>query len=364
MTRAQSGPLLVTVDEDGRTRVKDRYTVSAPLLANLARIELTPGDVVQPGAVLARLVPLQPPLLDARTRAQAQANVAASTAARSQAQAAVKRLQTALEFAERAAQRQRQLIDSGATATSALERADLEERSLREELASAQFGERVAEHNLQQAQAAFGRLHGAQDQQSEQLELTSPVAGRVLRVFQQSEGAVQPATPLLEVGDPGALEIVVDVLTSDAVHIRPGAKAWIERWGGEQALRAHVRVVEPSAFSRISALGVEEQRVNVVLDLDEPRAAWASLGDGYQVEARIAVWEAVDVLTVPASAVFRRGQDWALFEVQDGIARITPIAIGKRNPERVEVQRGLRAGDWVVSYPGERVADGLRVTAR
>jgi HlyD family secretion protein len=364
LTKAQRGPLLVTVDEDGRTRVKDRYVVSAPLLANLARVELTPGDAVEPGTVLARLVPLQPPLLDARTRAQAEARVQAASAARSQADAAIKRIETALEFAGREAQRQRQLIGSGAATTSAAERAELEERTLREELTSAQFGARVAAHDLQQAKAAFGRLHGSADQQTEQLELTSPVAGRVLRVFQQSEGAVQPGTPLLEIGDPAALEIVVDVLTSDAVHIRPGARAWIERWGGEQALRAHVRVVEPSAFSRVSALGVEEQRVNVVLDLDEPREVWAALGDGYQVEARIAVWEGDDVLSVPASAVFRRDQSWALFEVQDGVARVTTVELGKRNPDRVEVRSGLQAGDEIVAYPSERVTDGSRVAAR
>jgi HlyD family secretion protein len=210
------------------------------------------------------------------------------------------------------------------------------------------------------AQAALGRLGNSQAQ-DDQLELTSPVRGRVLRVIQQSEGVVQPGTPLLEIGDPAALEIVVAVLTSDAVHIEPGARVQIERWGGDKPLPAHVRLIEPSAFTRVSALGVEEQRVNVLVDLDAPQAHWARLGDGYRVEARIAVWESKDTLSVPASAVFRRADSWAVFKVKDGIAKVVSIEVGERNPERVEVKRGLQAGDKVVGHPSERLADGLAV---
>jgi HlyD family secretion protein len=364
LTEVQRGKLLVTVDEDGRTRVKDRYIVSAPLMANLARIELTPGDAIEPGAVLARLVPLDPPLLDERTKAQAEARVAAASAGRKQGYASIERVRTAHAFALRETERQRSLIGSGAAATSVLERAELEERTLREELASAEFGARVADNDLRMAEAALGRLGSPQKRDADQFELIAPVKGRVLRVIQQSEGVVQPGTPLLELGDSAALEIVVDVLTSDAVHVRAGARVQIERWGGDQALRGHVRVVEPSAFTRISSLGVEEQRVNVVIDLDEPHAVWSSLGDGYRVEARIAVWEGTDVLSVPASAAFRRGESWAVFKVSGGVARVTKIDVGRRNAERVEVKSGLNAGDQVVAHPSERLSDGTSVEPR
>ena len=363
LTEAQRGTLLVTVDEDGRTRVKDRYVVSAPLMAHLGRIELNAGDRVEPGAVLARFVPIAPPLLDERTRVQAEARVAAASAGRKQVDATVERVRTAHAFALRELERQRGLIGSGATAASVLERAELEERTLREELASAEYGVRVAENDLRMAEATLGRL-GGQRKANEQFELTASVTGHVLRVLQQSEGVVQPGTPLLELGDPAALDIVVDVLTSDAVHVKAGAQVQIERWGGEKPLRGHVRVVEPGAFTRISSLGVEEQRVNVVIDLDEPREVWAALGDGFRVEARIAVWEGKDVLSVPASAVFRRGESWALFKVEGGVAYETKVDVGHRNAERVEIRSGVKAGDKVVAHPSERLSNGLAVEAR
>ena len=224
----------------------------------------------------------------------------------------------------------------------------------------------MADHELQVAQATLGRIdkpRGKHEAEPE-VEITSPVRGRVLRVIQESEGAVQPGTPLLEIGDPTALEIVVDVLTSDAVAIQPGAPATIERWGGAQALPAHVRLIEPSAFTRVSALGVEEQRVNVVIDLDAPHATWSALGDGYRVEAAIEVWNGNDVLSVPASAVFRRGEGWAVFQVKDGKALVKSVAIGRQNAEREQITRGLQAGDQVIVHPSDRVADGARVEAR
>jgi HlyD family secretion protein len=245
------------------------------------------------------------------------------------------------------------------------ERAELQERTSREELASAEFGARVAEYDLQMAQAALGRLDKKPSaKEQEQLEVTSPVKGRVLKVIQESEGVVQPGAPLLEIGDPSALEVVVDVLTSDAVHVQPGASASIERWGGERPLKAHVRLVEPSAFTRVSALGVEEQRVNVVIDLDEPHATWAALGDGYRVDARIVFWQSDGVLCVPASAAFRRDEGWAVFKLDHDIAKLSTVELGHVNPDTVEVQRGLSAGAQVVMYPSDSVRDGVQVEAR
>jgi HlyD family secretion protein len=186
----------------------------------------------------------------------------------------------------------------------------------------------------------------------------------VLRVLEESAGPVQPGTPLLEIGDPSALEIVADVLTSDAVIIPPSAAVRIDRWGGDGELAAHVRLLEPSAFTRVSALGVEEQRVNVVIDLDDPRERWASLGDGYRVEVHIVVWRDEDVLRVPSSAVFRRDEHWCTFVVEAGIARLREVELGHRARDHVEVLSGLAEGATVIVYPGERIVDGAQVVAR
>ena len=354
--------LRVTVDEDGRTRLSDRYVVSAPLTGNLARVELHPGDSVSDGQVIARLVPLARPLMDAQSRAEAEARVAASSAQLRQARASVQRSQAALAFARTQATRQRQLVERGSLAQDVLDRADLELRSRQEELTSTEFGVRVAAHQLEMARSALGRLEG--DEDSESLDVTSPIDGAVLRVMQQSGGAVQAGTPLLEIGDPAHLEIAVDVLTVDAVHIEPGARVLLERWGGEQALEGHVRLVEPSAFTRVSALGVEEQRINVVIDLDSPREQWARLGDGYRVEARIVTWEEEDVLSVPASAVFRQGDGWGVFLLRGETVALTEVSTGRENGLRVQILDGLEEGDRVVVHPSDRVTDGATVLTR
>jgi HlyD family secretion protein len=354
----------VTVDEDGRARVTDRYVVSAPLSGNLARIELDPGDRVHENAVIARIVPLARPLMDASTRAEAEARVAASAAQRRQAQATIERARAALTFAENQTARQRQLVSQGTIARDALERAELDVRSAREELTSAEFGARVTGHQLEMARAALVRFGANAAPADEQMELTSPIDGSVLRLIQESAGVVQAGAPLVEIGDPAHLEIAVDVLTSDAVHIERGDRVIIERWGGDRDLEGHVRTVEPSAFTRTSALGVEEQRVNVVIDLDSPRRHWQRLGDGYRVETRIVVWEEENVLAVPASAVFRRGEGWAVYRVREGVARLTRVRIGRRNALSVQVLGGLREGDKVVAHPSDRVTDGIEVAPR
>ena len=357
------GRLVVTVDEDGRTRVIDRYLISAPLSGNLGRIELDAGDTIHAGEDLAWLVPLPPPLLDARTRAESKARVDAAVAATKQAKAAISRARAALDFATKEADRARAVVKQGGLALSDAERAIADERRTREELRSANFGGRVAEHELTLARSALLRLSGKENT-GEQMDIASPIDGRVLRVLQRSEGVVQAGTPVIEVGDPAALEIVIDVLSQDATRIRPGAPAEIVRWGGATPLRAHVRTVEPSAFTKLSALGVEEQRVNVVIDLDEPHEAWESLGDGYRVEARISVWQGDDVLFVPASAVFRHGDDWATFVIEDGDARVRVVDLGQTNGLETEVISGVEEGDLVIAYPSDSVRDGVAVRAR
>jgi len=361
LAKVAQGPLEVTVDEDGRTRVKDRYTLSSPLNGNLARIELHAGDTVKQDAVLARIVPLSSPLLDERSRSTAEARLAAAMASRKQQRAQITRAQAALEYSEKEAERLQKLSDEGAIPAQELERALLDKRTREAELTSTKFGAKVADYELQMAQAALGYLTGGEDQKKDQLNVPCPVNGQVLKVIQRNEGAVQAGTPLLEVGDPAALEIVVDVLTSDAVSIRPGSQVRIERWGGE-TLAGVVRLVEPSAFTRISSLGVEEQRVNAVIDLRTEREKWKSLGDGYRVEARIIIWQKDGVLKVPASAVFRQDDGWAVYAVREGFARLQTVKIGKSNGIEVQIVEGLQEGDDVVTHPSDRVTDGVEVT--
>lgn len=360
---AARGPLIVTVNEDGRTRVKDRYVVSAPITGNLARLDLDAGDPIEEGQILARLVPLPPPLLDSRTRAQAKARVDASFAARRQAQAAVNRARFERDFAKQESERALAVVQKGGLARSDADRAVSTYRSAEEEVHSAEFGARVAEHELKLAQTALLQLSGKAED-GEQLDILSPVEGQVLKVFQESEGVVQSGTPILELGNPAALEIVVDVLSQDATRVGAGAPALIERWGGKKPLHGRVRIVEPSAFTKISALGVEEQRVNVIIDLEEGREKWSNLGDGYRVEARISVWEGEDVLRVPASAVFRSEEAWATFVVEEGNAVLRQVEIGETNGLQTEIRVGLDEGDTVIAYPSDSVRDGVSVRAR
>jgi HlyD family secretion protein len=355
------GPLVVTVNEDGRTRVEDRYVISAPLAGTITRMTLEAGDSVEQGAVVARLVPTASPMLDPRSRAQAEARVAAARAAVSQAGTAVERARAAYGFARREADRQRALLRDGATAPQMAEQAELTERMRQEDVTSAEFGRRVAASELRLAHAALASIG---EGPREEFTVHAPVRGQVLRVLQESEGVVQPGTPLVEIGNPRALEVVVDVLTTDAVDIRPGAAVKIERWGGDSALTGHVHRVEPSAFTRLSALGVEEQRVNVIIHLDHLGGQPPKLGDGYRVEASIVVWAGQDRLLVPGGALFRQGEGWATYVVEDGRTRLRSVEVGRRNAATVEVVKGLRAGERVVLYPTDKVQDGARAEIR
>ena len=355
---AQRAPLLVTVNEDGVTRVTDRFVVSAPLSGNVARIELHAGDSVKQGDVVARILPLRAPLLDARSRSELEARVNASIAALSQSKAQIDRARVARDYAVDESENARKLEKTGTLSRQALDRALVDERSRNAELASAEFGARVAANELTMARAALGRMSASDA--GDQFEVTSPVSGRVLRVVQVSEGVVQAGTNLLEVGDPSALEIAVDVLTSDAVHVVPGARVTIEEWGGDP-LSATVRMIEPSAFTRLSALGVEEQRVNAVMDVVSPYESWKALGDGYRVAARIEIYRNEGALTIPWSALFRRGQSWAVFSVAGGVAQLRQLRIGRRNELNAEVLEGLDVGARVILHPSDKITDGSPV---
>lgn len=356
------GPLVVTVDTDGKTRVQDRYELTAPLYGNLARIELDPGDAVQEGEVIARLSPLASPLLDPRSQAELQARVKAAEASRRQAVAAAARAEDEYKFSKRQLARAEQLRGSGALPLQELDTIRVEARHAQKQYESAKFGVQVAKHQLDMANAALGRKGSSTE--NEPFELTSPVGGQVLRVSHESEGVLNPGASIMELGDPNALEVVADVLTQDAVRITPGAEVRIQRWGGGQVLPGKVQRVEPSAFTKVSALGVEEQRVNVVIALDEERPD--TLGDGFHVDVSIVVWSSEDTLFVPTGALHRNHDDWAVFLFDAGEERVYEhiVTIGERSGIDVQVLSGIKEGESVVVHPSGDVKDGVRVAVR
>ncbi|MBL9019820.1 MAG: HlyD family efflux transporter periplasmic adaptor subunit [Myxococcales bacterium] len=351
-------PLDVEVDEEGQTRVRDRFVISAPIGGTLQRIELEPGMMVEAGATVAAIEPSPPALLDERTRREATARLDAALAHERVAGAAIARAQTARDAAVREADRTRTLVARGAVAAAERDRAETEEQLAIRALAAAKAERLAAAAEVSAARAILGTDRAGTARSS--LAVTSPVRGAVLRVLRESTGPVMPGAPLLELGDLGALEIVVDVLSSDAARILPGMRCHVGGWGGDRELLGTVRRVEPSAFTRISALGVEEQRVKVIVTLDQ---APPTLGDGFRVNARIVTWHADDVLVVPASAVFRDRERWAVYVVDDDKARLVPIELGHRGRLFVEVRSGVTAGMQLVLHPSDRVRDGASVAA-
>jgi HlyD family secretion protein len=353
------GPLDVEVDEDGQTRVRDRFVISAPITGNLQRIELDPGTPVKLGDVVARIDPSEPVLLDERSRREATARLAAAVAHERRADIAIARATLARDAAVREAARARTLDQRGAITASERERSDDQEQLAIRDLAAAGTERTSAIAEVAAARAVLG--DGGPPVAARAVVVTAPAAGQVLRVVRDSAGPVAAGAPLIEVGDPRALEVVVDVLSSDAARIAPGMPIAIEAWGGERALRGEVRRIEPSAFTRISALGVEEQRVKVIATLADPPAA---LGDGFRVEARIFTWRGDRVVTVPASAVFRDKERWAVYAVEAGRARLRPIELGHRGRLDVELTAGVAPGAAVILHPTDQIADGVKIARR
>jgi HlyD family secretion protein len=362
--RVTRGALRVTVDEEGKTRVRERYVVSAPLGGRLRRIPLRAGDAVVAGeTVLAVIDPTDPTLLDARAVAEAEARVRAARAARERAGPELARARAAHELAARQLERARKLFATKVLSRQELDEVESRERIAAEELKAARFAVEIAAFELDVAEAALVRTRpGGPDGAG--LAIRSPIDGKVLRLFEESETVVAPGMHLLEIADPTDLEVEIDVLSSDAVRVNPGAAVLLEHWGGERPLAGRVRVVEPGGFTKVSALGVEEQRVNVIVDLLDPPAARPHLGDGYRVDARIIVWEGEDVLMVPSGALFRHGESWAAFAVRGGRARLATVEIGRQNASEAQVLRGLAEQDVVVLHPSDRIEDGVSIRAR
>lgn len=348
------GELQVTVDEDGETRAHDRFVVSAPVAGRVARIDLHEGDPIKKGQVVAVLWPLP---LSARERVEQLARISAAEAQLREARERVRHHQTSYEQTRRESQRMQKLAAAGLVSQQEAEQAGVAETTSANELEAARFRVRSAEADLIAARAALLALN-ASPESSAQVRIRSPATGRVLRIPEKSERVVEAGTALITLGDPRRIEIVIDLLSTDAVKVKPGMPMLIEGWGGSTPLRSRVRVVEPYAFTKVSALGVEEQRVNVIGDfLDAPGA----LGDGYRVEARIVIWSDENVLKVPVSALFREGENWAVFVVEAGRARRREITIGQRNAFQARVLQGLQEGESVIRYPSNDISDGTRV---
>lgn len=358
----------VTVTDEGRTRVREVYTVSAPVSGRLLRVSQHAGDAVVAGETdIVRLQPIDPSFLDIRTRAQAEAAVKTAEAALDLAKAEVARVRAALQFAERDLERIETLARRGTASPADLDRARLLYRTRLTELGTAEAAVQVKSFEIETARALLiDPSEAAKSDIGARFFVTirAPVTGEVLRVLQENETVVAAGTPILEIGDASDLEIVVDLISTDAVKVEEGAPARLTGWGGARALEGRVRRVEPSGFTKVSALGVEEQRVNVVLDIVSPPDEWRALGHGYKIDVEIEIWRADRALVVPLGALFREGGGWAAFVVEEGRARRRPVRLGRTNDREAEVLEGLATGDTVVVHPSDRIADGTPVAPR
>ncbi len=367
LAKVTSGPMRVTVDEEGKTRIRERYTVVAPLTGQMRRIELKPGDAVRPGhTILTIIEAADPALLDARTVITSKARVNSAKASKDHTGQMLNRAKVAVDFADLEYNRTKTAFDNRGSSDQSLKEAEMVLRTKQAELKAAQFSEQIAQFELEQAEAALMQISPGNSAGSEpsRMHVPSPITGSVLNVFRESAGMVAGGTALIELGDPKDLEVVVQVLSRDAVQIRVGADAYLEQWGGDKPLKARVRRVEPAGFTKISALGVEEQRVNVLLDFVDPIEVRSALGDNFRVEARIVVWEKDSVVKVPAGALYRHNGDWAVFRLEKGIAKEQIFKVGRNNPLEAEVLEGLQPRDQVVMHPGDRVKDGVAVVGR
>jgi HlyD family secretion protein len=403
LVKIERGIVRVTVDEDGRTRIHDKYVVSAPLNGRILRVNLRPGDKVEAGKTLLTVIePRDPDLLDARSVAQAEARVKAAEATLQQMQPTLEKIRVQQGYDESEVVRVRKAFVGKGVSQSDVENAEMLMHQRNEEMRSAKLSEEIARFELEQAQAALMRSRPRSDSasppkkvNSAQLAMAelippassgpqesggnisddapttkwdfpiySPIDGRVLRVMQESSAVVMPGTPLVELGDPFDLEVAVDVLSRDAVKVHRGDQMILEHWGGAAPLHARVRVVEPSGFTKISTLGVEEQRVWIIADLVEPPEQRPTLGDEFRVEARIVIDEARNVLRVPTSALFRVGDEPAVFRVENGVAQQRKVKVGRQNGLEAEITDGLSEGDQVVLHPSDQIEDGAKVRQR
>lgn len=355
------GRFHTSVREDGVTRTRERYVIAAPVSGELSRIEIDPGARIESGMVLATIGPAKPVLLDARSQREARERVGAAEQRVAQAQSMVSQAATNLTLARREYERTRRLFQAGAVAATEFENAQAALRIRQQERNTAVAQADAAGHELAAARAVLGT--SSENGGASTVDVRAPAAGTLLRVLRESEGAVAAGTPLLEVATPG-MEVVADVLSDAAVEIEPGDPVRLEGWGGAGELEGRVRAVEPGGFTKVSPLGVEEQRVNVRIDITSPREKWMDLGDGYRVETAITTYATPSAVTLPTGAVFRSGERWAVFVITEGRAHLRHVELGPQNDTAAILTSGLRVGDTVVLYPGDFVKDGMRVRER
>ena len=363
--KASKAPMTITIEEEGRTRVIDRYLIAAPVSGVTCRVDLDVGDEVTQGQTLLTITPLDSEVLDPRSRAQAQARLAAAQSALQAASEQANAAAQASKLATLELNRYEPLLNKGTISRDQYDRALNDANTTAAQKRSADFRVDVARYELEAARAIL--QHGSQIEQDESVEripVRSPINGRILKINRQCEGPVNIGEALLEVGDPTALEIEVDVLSADAVKILPGMPVRFERWGGAQPLKGIVRTVEPTGFTKTSALGVEEQRVLIISDLTSPAEQWQQLGDGYRVEANFIIWHEEDVLQIPASSLFRHNEQWAVYKIENNEARLQTVQIGKHNGLAAQVLQGLNIGDQLIDHPGNEVENHRNIKVR
>ena len=361
----RQGALTVYVSEEGKTRIRNRHIVAAPVAGSMQRVTLKAGDAVKTGeTVLTRIEPTLSPLLDARARSQAQARVDAATATRSRANEDIEMSRTGLKYAQANWDRIKNNTDKGTVSDTDRDTFQREAEMKTREVRSAEFALQVANFELEQAKAALQQIDQPSTGGGAFIEVRAPVSGVVLKVQQESATIVAPGAPILEIGDPTDLEIEAEILSRDAVTIKPGALVTVEQWGGDEPAKARVRRVEPAAFTKVSALGVEEQRVLVLSDFTEQTPALKALGDRYRVEVRVAVWHSDDTLLVPAGALFREGSEWKTFLFDTGHAKAVVVKAGRTDGKFTQVLEGLKKGDEVLMHPPDTVRDGTSVVKR
>ncbi len=363
----------LTINEEAKTRVRDAYVVSAPVTGRLLRVEVEPGDHVDRNqSIVARMLPANPAVLDIRTEEQAKAAVDAADAALVLARAEVNRAAADADYATLEIERARKLRESDTVSQAALDQAERAWRAANAALETAKAAVAVRKADLENAQAmlmTFSQAEklalGVNPHPRESIPLMAPITGRILRVIQESETTISAGAPILEIGDPSDdLEIVSELLSTDAVKITPGDRVIVEKWGGDATLRGIVGKVEPWGFTKFSALGVEEQRVNVIINFADNHDAHARLGHGFRVEVKIVIWEDENALTIPSSAIFRSAQDWAVFKVVKGRAKLSKLQIGPNNGVDTQILEGLEEGDEIILYPANQIFDGARVAQR
>ncbi len=362
---AKRDTLQVTIEEEGKTRVIDRYVLSAPVDGYARRLDLNVGDAVNKNQKILSLEPLRSSVLDPRSRAEAEARLAAATATLSSAERNVNAAEADAEFAASELDRLRQLYESRTISLDRFQQAEANARRTRANLESARFNAEVAQFEKKAARAALDYSAArTTDDTPETVSITAPVSGSVLKIHHESEGVVKKGEPLLEIGDPLSLEVEVDVLSRDAVQISAGTAVRFERWGGNSSLQGVVRTIEPVGFTKISALGVEEQRVLVIVDIISPKEEWQRLGDGYRMETVFVLWEGENILQIPSSALFKRQDSWAVFVINDERASLRQVELGQRSGTTAEIVSGLSEGEAVINHPGNNIEDSSRVRGR